>query len=94
MEGGSVNDFLDCFTYEGVYVVYQNEKYFTDGIRPTKNKTYSFFVMVLNDKYEWVRDVFEFEGATKQKCFDAFTTTPFWNGKTFYEAEKDMEWTD
>lgn len=35
MKGGRVKDFIDAFSYQSVAVVFQGEKFFSDGITTT-----------------------------------------------------------
>lgn len=38
--------------------------------------------------------LWEINGYTKQESLNAFLKEPFFDGKTFWEAEKEMEWVD
>ncbi len=94
MEGGRINDFVDAFSYESVAVVFKNEKYFSDGITTEPNGKYSFFIIKVTDNCEFLEDVFNYEGDTISDCINALENAPIWDGKTLYDAEKEMTWVD
>lgn len=94
MEGGKVSDFIDTFTYQSVAMKYQGEKYFSDGIVVMPNGQYSFFIIKVTNDNQFISDVYSFVGKNITECLDAFESAKIWNGKTFYEAEKEIEWVD
>lgn len=95
MEAGNVNEFLDCFTYQSVAVMYKGRKYFTDGVCFDKSAgIYSFAIDEWNDKNEFVRQVLKAEAATVSDCLELFEEAAIWDGKTFWEAEGEMVWVD
>ena len=94
MEGGQVNDFIDAFSYQSVAVIFKGEKYFSDGITSCSVGKYSFFVIKVNERGECLEDVYDFEGTSIPECIVAFENAPIWDGKTFWQAEQEMEWVD
>lgn len=94
MEGGRVNDFIDAFSYQSVAVVFQGEKFFSDGITTMPDGGHSFFIIKVNENGDFLEDVYEFEGETITDCIEAFENAPIWDGKTFYNAESEMMWVD
>ena len=94
MEGGRVNDFIDAFSYQSVAVMFNGEKYFSDGVTTKADGKYSFFIIKVDANGEFLADVFEYEGDTITDCIVAFENAPIWNGKTFYDVEGEMTWVD
>lgn len=95
MEAGNVNEFLDCFTFEAVAVMYKGRKYFTDGVCFDESAgIYSFFIDEWNENNEFVRRVFSAEAKTIPECLKMLEEAPIWDGKTFWEAEDGMTWVD
>ena len=94
MEGGRVNDFIDTFSYQSVAVVFKGKKYFSDGITSDVNGKFSFFVIKVDEKGEFLEDVYDFVGNSIPDCISAFENAPIWDGKTFWQAEQEMEWVD
>lgn len=38
--------------------------------------------------------LWEYDGATIEECQNAFLEAPTFNGKTFWDAEQQIEWVD
>ena len=38
--------------------------------------------------------LWEYDGATIEECQNAFLEAPIFNGKTFWDAEQQIEWVD
>lgn len=94
MEGGRVNDFIEAFAYQSVALIYRGEKYFSDGITKTSNGKFNFFIIKVDEMGVFICDVFENESESVEECIKAFESAPIWDGRTFYEAEKEMTWVD
>ena len=94
MEGGRVNDFIDAFSYQSVAIIFNGEKYFSDGIITESDGKHSFFIIKVNNNGDFLEDVYEYKGNTLNDCILAFEKAPIWNGKTFYDVENKMTWVD
>ena len=94
MKGGQANDFIDAFSYQSVAVIFKGEKYFSDGITSDANGRFSFFVIKVDENGELLKDVYDFESNSVPDCISAFESAPIWDGRTFWEAEQEMEWVD
>ena len=77
MEGGRVSDFIDVFSYQSVAVMFEGEKYFSDGIITNPNGKFSFFIIKVDANGNFLADVFEFEGDTITDCIEAFENAPY-----------------
>ena len=95
MINGDVHEFLDRTTYEECAVLYKGVKYFFHGViyHPDTN-TYSYDIVIWNDKREYVRTVFGKTADTPDKCMSLAQSEPIFDGKTFWEAEPEMEWVE
>ena len=94
MEGGRVNDFIDAFSYQSVAVMFNGEKYFSDGITTKSNGKHSFFIIKVDENGVFLEDVYDYEGDSITDCISAFENAPIWKGKTFYDVENEMIWVD
>lgn len=91
MKNGELRDFVDglYYGYEMLFV-YDGIKYFVQGWTQD-NKCY-MFLDIPDKKYEDY--VWKHEAPTMRECAEAFLAEKLWNGKTFYEIEKDATWVD
>ncbi len=91
MQGGDLKDFIDglYYGYELIFE-YKGVKYFIQGWHEN-DKNY----MCLDIPYRESNDyVWEYEAKTMRECAEAFLDEKLWDGKTFYEIEKDVVWSD
>ncbi len=95
MKNASAKDFVDHTTYEECAVIYNGTKYFFHGaiFDQEKNK-YTYDIAIWNDKNEFVNFILTEEYDSVLDCLDRALEAPIFEGKTFWEAEKDMEWID
>lgn len=100
MINGNVSDFVDNLYYgTEMYFVFKDKKYFIQGW--VKD---SLHYLVLDFDYETEnydsnnpncnKYLWEYTSADSQECVDAFLNAPLWNGKTFYEVEDSIVWSD
>ncbi len=94
MKYGNVNDFVDHTTYEECAVMYHGIKYFFHGIIYHKDNDYSYDIVIWDDKGNYVKTVFDKRASSGEKCMELALNEPIFEGKTFWEAEKDMEWVE
>lgn len=95
MKNGNVDEFIDHTTYEECAVMYRGTKYFFYGMRFHKEKgVYSYDIAQWDAFGDHVRYVFQTTSDTPDKLLAIFYATPLWDGRTFWEAESEMEWVD
>lgn len=95
MKGADVNDFIDHTTFEECAVVYKGVKYFFHGLIFDRNKKeYSYAIDIWDSKGDCVKTVFNKTATTSQKCMELAQNEPIFEGKSFWEAEPDMEWVE
>jgi len=90
MINGDINIFLDNL-YIGVemYIRFEGNDYFIQG--------YDHDDFYHLEKWNYNHDdgmAWEYDSQSKEECVQAFLNAPMWNGRKFFEAEKDMEWID
>lgn len=91
MINGDVNKFVDRISYgEELIFLYGGKKFFLQGY-PWKGK-YTLFL----EQWEPPGDACIWEGVGDDKHFPVndFLKAKLWDGRTFWEAEAEMEWTD
>ncbi len=95
MIDGNANDFIDKLSYEDHYVLFDNKKYFFNGCQ-TEKDTSGAIKSVRLEVYDLTNETTVFSVTEKSvcDCLAAFEKAKIWNGKTFWEAEADMEWVD
>ena len=95
MIDGNVKEFIDKLSYEDHYVIYSGEKFFFNGCQVTKDKQGNIVKVVL-EIYNLSRNTTIFSTAQRSisNCIAEFEKAKIWNGKSFWEVEKDMQWVD
>lgn len=94
MEAGNVNEFLEKITYQEEAVLYRGRKYF---FNPTGNESEGQARLDIErwtDKNLWERDILHIEAPTHAECVKRMTAAPVWDGRTFWEVETEMNWTE
>ena len=98
MINGNVNEFVNNLYYGSeMYFTFYKQKYFIQGwyVEP-------FYYLVLDQDFEeteipkdytFQSYIWEYKAKDPGECVQAFLDTPLWNGKTFYEVEKEITWT-
>lgn len=94
MEGGKIKDFIESFSYQSVAVIFKSQKYFSDGISQNENGKYTFYIDLWDNEGNSKETVYEFTGDSISECIEAFENAPIWDGKSFYQAEQEIEWID
>ncbi len=91
MQGGNLNDFIDglYYGYEMIFE-YDNTKYFIQGWSKD-NQSYMFLDVPTEDSNNYI---WKHEAKTMKECAEAFLSEKLWNGKTFYDIESDVLWSD
>ncbi len=95
MIDGNVKDFVDKLSYEDHYVIYDDEKFFFNGCQVTKDEK-GKIINVVFEIYNLNRNSTIFSTSQKSisDCIAEFEKAKIWNGKSFWEVEKDMQWID
>lgn len=95
MINGNATSFIDKLYYEDHYVIYDREKYFINGCQTSKSSD-GKVASVRLEVYNLTRDttVFSTIQATAIECINTFEIANIWNGKTFWNAEQEIEWVD
>lgn len=93
MIGGNASEFIDKITFQEEAVMYKGEKYFFHGLTydPDK-KIYSFEIHLWDKNGNYVDTIYQCVGTSQNECLEKFLSEPIIDGKTFWEAENDMEW--
>ncbi len=91
MINGNPHEFLDVlYTGQDIVYIFKGIKYWFQGYT-----TDSGFHMEIiqhepsSDSYLWKHD-----DVSSENCKDAFLNAPIFEGKTFWDAEGDIEWVD
>jgi hypothetical protein len=93
---GDINKFVEClFLGEELDIVFEGKTYLMEG-GYDENKVAEMFVEEYdNNNHENDHVIFETTSTKDLKeCVEKFLEAPIWNGKKFWDAEKDMEWID
>lgn len=89
MRNGNINEFVDHIYYgDELWFVYKNTKYFLEGLCINGiNKLRLYEIKENGAEYSWsvVGHGYPAESFLNAKIFD---------GKTFWEVEKEIEWVD
>lgn len=95
MINGNISEFIDELTYQDHYVTFNGKKYFFNGCQCKfdnrgKVKEARLEVYNLTDNQTLV-SITESDTA---KCIETLASLPLFYGKTLYEVEHEMTWTD
>lgn len=95
MINGNASEFIDELTYQDHYVNYQGQKYFFNGCQCKTNSNGDISSVTL-EVYNLTTDTTAFTTTQQSiaRCIEVFESSKFFNGKSFWEAEKEMEWVD
>lgn len=95
MKGGNVKEFIDKTTYEECAVLYKGIKYFFHGLIFNKDKNvYSYKIDIWDNKGNYVTTVFDKNATTIEECLEIAQNEKIFDGKSFWEAESEMEWVE
>ena len=91
MINGNIDEFVEKLLdgEEDIYV-YHGKKYFSQGYN-LDGGTYYFEIQQWKPTASVLWSV---KGLDRPASLDAFLKEPLFNGKTFWECEKEMEWVD
>lgn len=93
MKNGNVNDFVEKTTYEECAVMYNGTKYFFHGlIYDNITNSYSYDIDIWDSNGIYVKTIFNQKSDKDSECIKLVQNEPIFNGKTFWDAEADMEW--
>ena len=95
MINGNVNEFIEELTYQDHYANYLGQKYFFNGCQCQYNAE-GTVVDVTLEVYNLTANVTVFSTTQNSiaKCIAAFEEAKIFDGKSFWEVEKDIEWVD
>ena len=91
MINGNIDEFVEkLLDGEEVIYVYHGKKYFSQGYN-LDDGTYYFELQQWGSEASVLWSV---EGLDRPASLDAFLKEPLFDGKTFWECEKEIEWVD
>lgn len=95
MINGKASDFIECLSYEDNYAIFRGNKYFFNGCQ-TKRNSFGEVICVRLEVYDLTSKttIFSVTEKTVSECLAAFQEAKIWSGKSFWEAEQDIEWVD
>lgn len=95
MINGNANDFIDKLSYEDHYVMFDRKKYYFNGCQTSKNK-FGEIIRVKMEIYDLTNNLTVFSVIKKSvsECLADFQKAKIFNGKSFWDVEKEMEWVD
>ncbi len=91
MINGNANEFIDGLYYgDERFFIYNQKKYFIEGW--TENDKLMLILYIIEDP----QNKFEWSAVSNNNNYpvDKFETADIFDGKTFWEVEKDIEWVD
>ncbi len=91
MINGNIDEFMDkLWDGEELIYTYNGKKYFSQGYN-LDNGTYRFEVQLWEPQADVLWSI---EGLDRQQSREAFLNEPLFEGKKFWEIEKEIEWVD
>ncbi len=95
MINGNASEFINELIYQDHYANYQGQKYFFNGCQCKYDMSGNIVTATL-EVYNLTSNeiVFSTTQNNTVQCIDIFENAKIFNGKTFWEVEKDIEWVD
>lgn len=95
MKNATTRDFLEEIEHGQAYVRYAGKDYFINGCQCRVDEDENILSCIMNIQNLCdVRMEWAIEKATPEDAMKAFLSEPLIEGKTFWELEPDLEWTD
>lgn len=93
MINGTVNDFLDSvYNLQEIIHIYHGKKYFLQGYGGFKN--HASYTLELQLWEPECKFLWSCSHPSLSECREDFLKAPLYDGKTFWEAECEIEWVD
>ena len=92
MINGNAGEFIDrIYSCQDTLFIYQSIKYWFQGYALPNG-----MIHMEVSQYQTSKDqaTWEYDGKTIEECHEAFLRAPIFDGKTFWDAEQDIEWVD
>lgn len=92
MIGGKATDFINrIYSCQDTIFLFHGIKYWFQGYMPNDNSVYMEIVQYQppSDNILW-----SCTENTIDECMNAFITEPFFDGKSFWDAEQSIAWVD
>lgn len=96
MEAGNVTEFVDNLALQDEAVLYQGMLYYFYGVR-LNTETGHYYTSIdrfMGDIHHFVDEFYFYEGTSFEECLSHLLEDKIWNGKSFYEVEREMKWID
>lgn len=96
MEAGNVTEFVDNLALQDEAVLYRGMLYYFYGVRLNKETGhyYTSIDRFKDDIHHFVDEFYSYEGISFEDCLSHLLEDKIWDGKSFYEAEREMKWVD
>lgn len=99
MIDGNVKEFVDNLYFgTEMYFIYRGQRYFIQGWydNPLHHLVldYDYENTGAPNEYAFAGYLWEHNAEDSNECVQEFLNAPLWDGKTFYEVEKEITWTD
>ena len=93
MIDGDVKEFVDNLYYGSeMYFLFRGKKYFIQG---WYKEPFHYLVLTEEEDVDFLKGyIWEHFSKDSAECVKAFLDAKLWDGKTFYEVENEMTWTD
>ncbi len=89
MLGNDLNDFMnDMYSNPEKEIRYRNKDYMVAGYIDEKGEFYTLMVYTIDKE---CKTLFKVSSKERRECVEAFEQAKIFDGKTIYEAEKDIE---
>ena len=91
MINGDAKEFIDGLYYgDERFFIYDGNKYFVQGYCEAETFTLELYII------ENPKNDFEWHACSQDRCYlvNAFEKAKIFNGKSFWEVEKEIEWVD
>lgn len=89
MFGNDLNDFIeDLYHNPEKEIVYSGQRYMVEGFVNDTGELYTLEVYIIGNG---CKELFSYTSKMRHECIEAFEKAKIFDGRTIYEAEKDIE---
>lgn len=90
MINGNIDEFMDkLWSGEELIYLYKGKKYFSQGYFEDSKYVFELQMWEPQTKILW-----QISGHSNQDSLEAFLQEPLFEGKKFWDVEKEIEWVD
>ena len=95
MRNGDINSFVEHLHFgDELLFNYRGKSYFVQAGEDLDTHIFHMVLFLYSEYNPASPYIWEYEAKTPQECAEQFLKAKLWDGRTFMDAEYEMEWVD